>query len=283
MVYVAHVVQVMIAFPSDAQEARAAVERALHGWNDAYARNRQVILQPWWWEAAVPSLGDHPQALLNAQGVDQADVVFALFGSRLGSPTPAAVSGTVEEIERADAQGKPVHLYFSTEPLPHDVDLDQVEGLRAFKREIQARSLYGEFSNPSHLEHEVWKAIEHDLTGFAFGAPASPQAPSGVHFIVQPKSEREPQGIDKRGKQQYRTRTWLEITNDGTTDAHDVRFEVPEDTAGLRVHTDGTAVIHAGQTRRITTMYMMGSSADPVVRISWTEDGEPREKNFHVG
>jgi len=119
----------MIASPSDTIEARDAVESAAYGWNGANAQAKQTILQPWRWEtSSVPVLGDHPQSLINAQGVDESDVVFALFGSRLGSPTPDAVSGTVAEIERAIEQGKHVHLYFSTAPLPNDVDTAQLEG-----------------------------------------------------------------------------------------------------------------------------------------------------------
>jgi hypothetical protein len=275
----------MIASPSDVQDARDAVEGAIHGWNDANARTKQVILQPWRWEtASVPTLGGHPQTLINAQGVDDSDVVFALFGSKLGSPTPDAVSGTVEEIERAEEQGKPVHLYFSTAPLPSDVNTAQLDGLRAFKQEIQARGLYGEFSNSSQLTHEVWKAIEFDISNLNLDLPVMAQVARGVDFRVQPMRERESTGVDKRGKQQYRTRTWLEITNAGTVDAQDVRYEVPQQDSGLHLAMGDTAtVIHAGQTRTLNVSRVMGGSGDPVLRINWTEDGEPQSKDFHVG
>ncbi|MDK8236494.1 DUF4062 domain-containing protein, partial [Lactobacillus jensenii] len=80
-----------------------AVEKAVHEWNQANAQNKQVVLQPWRWEtSSVPQLGGHPQSFINMQGVEGSDIVIALFGGRLGSPTPEAVSGTVEEIERAE-------------------------------------------------------------------------------------------------------------------------------------------------------------------------------------
>ena len=80
MSYAATVLRVMIASPSDVQDARDAVERAVHSWNDANAKNKGVILQPWRWEtSAVPVLGAHPQRLINAQGVDNSDIVFAMF------------------------------------------------------------------------------------------------------------------------------------------------------------------------------------------------------------
>ena len=181
-------------------EARDAVEKAVHGWNDANARNKSVILQPWRWEtSAVPVMGAHPQKLINAQGVDDSDIVFALFGGRLGSPTPDAISGTAEEVDRALELGKPVHLYFSTAPLPNDIDTAQLDALRAFKKDMQDRGLLGEFSNPEQLNHEVWKAFEHDIVTLKIDStPAAPSQPGGVDFLVQPHQEREVSGVNSK-------------------------------------------------------------------------------------
>lgn len=152
MAFVAHVLRVMIASPSDVAEARDAVEAAIHEWNGANANGHQTVLLPWRWESdSVPMVGDHPQSLLNGQGVDTSDIVIALFWSRLGSPTPEAESGTVEEVERARTQGKPVHVYFSEAPLPGDVDTDQLGRLRAYKDDLQARSLLGTFATVDEL------------------------------------------------------------------------------------------------------------------------------------
>lgn len=69
----------MIASPSDVFEARDAVEKALHGWNNANSRTRSLVLLPWRWETgSVAVMGDHPQALINHQGVDDSDRVRAV-------------------------------------------------------------------------------------------------------------------------------------------------------------------------------------------------------------
>lgn len=285
MSYTANVLRVMIASPSDTVAARDAVETAIHGWNSANARSKQVILQPWRWEtSSVPQLGDHPQSLINAQGVDESDIVFALFGSRLGSPTPGAVSGTVEEIERAVEQGKPVHLYFSTAPLPNDVDTAQLEGLRAFRSQIQQRGLLGEFDNESQLGHEVWKAIEYDIAALSLGVPVLRPAVTGVKFQVQPRQERELKDYDKKGNPRYTTRRWLEVTNEGSEDAHDVVFESVGEHSPMHLITDGKpTVIHAGQTRIVPAVYMFGGDDPDILRIRWNEDGEAKDRDFHVG
>lgn len=164
MSYVAYVLSVMIASPSDLPEARNAVQDAIYEWNQANSRARNVILQPWRWEtSAVPLAGGRAQSMINTQGVDRSDIVIALFGSRLGSPTSEAVSGTAEEIERAVDLGKPVHVYFSSAALPSDVDIEQLAALRDFKKVMQTKGLLGEFSAARELNREVWKAIEHDL------------------------------------------------------------------------------------------------------------------------
>src|SRR4249919_2175225 len=94
---------VLIASPSDADEGRDAVERALHAWNDYRSEDTGFVLRPRRWEiASVPVSGQgDPQSVINSQLVDQSDIVFGLFYDRLGSATPRAASGTAEEIDRS--------------------------------------------------------------------------------------------------------------------------------------------------------------------------------------
>lgn len=264
---------------------RPAVEKAIHGWNDANARSKEIILQPWRWEtSAVPVMGAHPQTLINAQGVNDSDIVFALFGGRLGSPTADAVSGTAEEIDRALGLGKPVHLYFSTAPLPHDIDIAQLDALRAFKKDMQDRGLLGEFSNVEQLNHEVWKAIEHDIATLNLPGPTPQQIATGIEFLVQPHDEREVSGFSSKGAPRYTTKHWLDVTNTGERDAESVTFEGINQNGLMRViSADGPTVIHKGQTRRLPVIYSADGSDGSLLRIRWTEDGEPKERDFHVG
>lgn len=189
-------------------------------------------------------LGDHPQSLINSQGVDKSDIVFALFGSRLGSPTPDAVSGTVEEVERAVERGKPVHLYFSTAALPNDVDTRQLDGLREFRAEISQRGLLGEFATTAQLGHEVWKAIEYDIAQLDLGVPVLQPGTRGVRFSAQPQQEREVKSYDNKGKPRYSNRHWIEVTNSGDKDATDVSFEsVGDDSSMMLAGADTPTVI----------------------------------------
>lgn len=157
-------VTVLVASPGDALPERGIVRDRLVDWNIERGRREQVHLAPWLWERhATAEVGGRPQAIINRQAVDQADVVVAFFDSRLGSSTGVDVSGTAEEIRRAHELGKPVHVYFSNEPIPRDADMDQLAALREFKEELATNALLGEYSDPADLAGQVIRAIERDI------------------------------------------------------------------------------------------------------------------------
>ncbi len=282
MAFQAVVLRVMVASPSDVQDSRATIESALYEWNTISAGNRGVLLLPWLFEsAAVPIAGAHPQAIINSQGLKDADIVFAVFGSRIGSPTQDAISGTVEEIEGAIKAGKPVHIYFSSGPVPNDVDTSQLTALRAFKDELQTRALLGQFADAGALASEVRKAIELDLTTLDLTSIA-PAAAAGLQpLLVQPKAEREMKQ-DSKGKLSYTTRHWIEITNPNTDDATEVSI-APDGSQDFWVASEGSTVIHGHQTRTFSLAYSMATGSDPVVVVSWSIGEERFTKKFHIG
>jgi hypothetical protein len=124
--YQATIVRVLIASPGDTVNERRVLREAIEDWNSLNG-DQGVFLQPVMWERdATPELGDRPQGVINRQLVDNADMLIGIFWTRLGTPTSEADSGTVEEIERVAAAGKPVLLYFSKKPVILDsVDPEQ--------------------------------------------------------------------------------------------------------------------------------------------------------------
>lgn len=285
MVFHAVSVRVMIASPSDVPVARDAVEQALHDWNQANAHHRGVVLMPWRWESSsVPLMGQPAQNVINAQGLDQADVVVVLFGTKLGTQTASALSGTVEELVRASEQGKPVHVYFSQEAVdPATIDPDALSSLREYKRNLEG--LYSEFSNASDLTVQVWRAIEHDLGLLDLG-PTTPGEdrgkPGGVAWSVDHESERELKSYNKQGNPQYTTRHQLVVTNRGSATATGVTFKAVPENSRMHMNTGGNATdIYPGQSKRLGVLFVMGG-AEPKLQITWTEDGEERSEEFFV-
>jgi hypothetical protein len=160
------VLNVLIASPSDVSEEREAVVEAIHDWNAPHARpdTLNILLNPIRWEThSYPESGDRPQALLNRQIVELGDILIGIFGARIGTPTGAADSGSIEEIEQFRKAGKYVALYFSNAPVPRDADRQQLDALESYREARMRDTKYEMYSNAADLRRQV---TQH-LTGIA--------------------------------------------------------------------------------------------------------------------
>lgn len=152
MARTAIVLNVLIASPSDVGKERDVVSEAILAWNAAHCETAGIILHAVRWEThSYPASGDRPQAILNKQIVDSGDIMIGIFGRTLGTPTGAAQSGTIEEIEEFRKAGKYVALYFSKADVPRNADRDQLKALEDYKRERQKDTLYGTFGTAEEL------------------------------------------------------------------------------------------------------------------------------------
>lgn len=238
-------VLVLIASPGDTVDERIAVSEALADWNVIRGRRQGSALLGWRYEKhAVARLGGRPQEIINEQAVNQSDAVVAFFDSRLGTKTGVDVSGTAEEINKAADAGKPVHVYFSQEDLPRDVDTQQIEALKAFQSGLRDRGLLGYYTSPADLADQVVRALEHDLESEGWAEDAASRARSkagGVELRWEHQYEREAQGLDSKGKMTYRTtRNHLIVTNEGRVTAERLTFTV-EPVHDTMFHFDAVA------------------------------------------
>ena len=157
--------RILIESPSDLEEERIVVADAINEWNAQYAATKGMVLLPMKWEThAVPQTGIRPQEAINRQLVNNADLLVGMFWTKVGTNTGGAVSGTVEEIDRVVAAGKPTMLYFSSRPIdPGKIDLKQQKKLRQFKDATYKMALVGGFRS---LE-ELHKTVLRDLTNLS--------------------------------------------------------------------------------------------------------------------
>jgi hypothetical protein len=101
-----------------------------------------------WERDSFPELGNRPQAILNKQIVTASDILVAAFWTRLGTPTGKADSGTLEEIQEFRTSGKPILLYFSSQPVrPDSVDLVQYEKLKLFREQMLKDGLFNTYDD----------------------------------------------------------------------------------------------------------------------------------------
>ena len=139
----------MIASPGDVLEAREVVRDVIHEWNYVNSHSAKAVLMPVGWEThSSPELGERPQELINERILQDCDLLVGIFWTRLGTPTGKSTSGTVEEIERHLAAGKPAMVYFSTAPVaPQSIDQEQFSALTQFRQWCQGRGLVETFDN----------------------------------------------------------------------------------------------------------------------------------------
>lgn len=166
MSYIATVIPVMIASPGDVEKEREEVRNAIYNWNDVNSKNTSMILNPIGWEThGAPEMGDRAQALINKRLLADCDLLIAVFWTRIGTPTGGYESGTVEEIERHIADGKPAMIYFSNTPVDYStVDRDQYDLLIKKKNEWKKTGRIEEFSSHQEFKDKLNKQLPYLLS-----------------------------------------------------------------------------------------------------------------------
>lgn len=171
MTYKADVLRVLIASPSDLVEERKAAAEAINEWNAQHSVALATVLLPVMWEThSRPANGERPQASLNSQFVDDCDILVGMFWARFGSDTGVAPSGTVEEIDRLAAAGKPVMIYFSDRPVsPSAINVEQFAKLSNFKNETMKSALVGTFATLPDLKTTLSRNLHAQVQSMARG------------------------------------------------------------------------------------------------------------------
>ena len=161
--------RVLIASPGDVTEERAIVREEVDRWNSMNSESMKIVLLSVGWERdATPDLRERGQAVINRQLVDSCDILIGVFWTRIGTLTPEAESGTVEEIERAAAEGKRCIVYFSNKPaLQLSVDQKQHERLEKYKEELNQRGLTCLYVDTSEFKEKVFHHITSTIYEFA--------------------------------------------------------------------------------------------------------------------
>ncbi|MCA9851857.1 MAG: DUF4062 domain-containing protein [Dehalococcoidia bacterium] len=166
MGFTAQVYNVLISSPGDVLEEGTAVRSVIDEWNALNAEEQRVVLLPMSWQThATPQMGVRPQGAINEQLLNRADVVVAIFWTRLGTPTGEAPSGTVEELREHMSRGKPTLLYFSNAPVePTRIEPQQYEALRAFRAEIRTEGLVDDFGSVAEFEQKFRSHLHRTVT-----------------------------------------------------------------------------------------------------------------------
>jgi hypothetical protein len=183
--YQAQVLPIMIASPGDMLDARRVVRDVIHEWNYVHSLPSNLVLMPVGWEThASPDLSGRPQEIINERVLKVCDLLVGLFWTKLGTPTGKAASGSVEEIERHLAAGKPAMIYFSSEPVvPASFDAAQYTALQDFKRWCQSKGLIEEFENLPDLAAKFTRQLQLTLRDNQYLRAQAQRATGGTTYL----------------------------------------------------------------------------------------------------
>lgn len=158
--------RILVAYPSDVERFVPTVHAVVAEVNAIISETASVQFRAIDWQKDTrPELGSDPQDIVNRQ-LGEFDVFIGLLWTRIGTETPRAQSGFVEEFQRAlkkKEQGPhsiEVMVYFCNGAIaPSEIDSDQWRRVQEFRSEIEKKGLYREFTDESSLRSNLQRAL----------------------------------------------------------------------------------------------------------------------------
>jgi len=161
-----HILRVFVASPGDvAQCRREAIDSLLRLNARFLADRRPIAIQPVMWEThAQAGMGKDAQGIINPL-VDDCDVLIAIFWRKVGTKTPRAKSGTIEEVSRfiKKGGGERALVFFCERPNParvENLDAKEIKDLQTFVRDMKRQGLCVGFKSVA----DFGKKLQHHLS-----------------------------------------------------------------------------------------------------------------------
>jgi hypothetical protein len=147
----------LLISPSDVSQERDALTNLVQLWNAQVGAGLNARLELVRWEShATPDMSDSAQNVINAQLLESCDLGIAVFWSRLGTPTEAYPSGSIEEIYKLVQKGARVLVYFCSRPIPQEaIGTEQFAKLQTMRAKLYQEGLLATYSNVANLREQV--------------------------------------------------------------------------------------------------------------------------------
>ncbi len=148
---------ILISAPSDINSEILIIKKCFDKFNRGEGKQNKInLLTQYWKDDTFPEQGDTAQNIINKQIVYGCDAAIAIFWNKFGSPTENYGSGTEEELETLQKNGKDVSIYFSEKDGSlTDVDPEQLRKIREFKTRVQQKGLYSTYATDEELEEKL--------------------------------------------------------------------------------------------------------------------------------
>ena len=160
---------VFVSGPSDVEAEKAALRTLVVELSERLIKTHGVALRVVGWPNDVrPGVNVDLQAEINRQFGAEFDIYLGILGTRFGTPTQKAGSGTEEEFEqglkrlRADSCSLRVLFYFKTGTVdPFKLEIDQLQKVKDFRDGLSSRGvLYKDFKNTADFIQMVKNHLE---------------------------------------------------------------------------------------------------------------------------
>jgi hypothetical protein len=160
-----NILRVVVASPSDVQTERDLLDtKVIPELNRGIAKAYNLVLELCRWETdAYPGFHlDGPQGLIDGiLKIDECDILIGIFWKRFGTPIHSGVTGTEHEFLTAyqawQKKGSPeIMMYFKEKEFtPTERDLEQIQGVFNFKKNLPKEGLYWKFKDERDFESLV--------------------------------------------------------------------------------------------------------------------------------
>lgn len=196
------ILNVFIASPSDVSDERKILDSVISELNKTWSKSLKLRLEPIKWETDThPNFGTYSQDVINTQIEDEYDIFVAIFWSKVGTQTPAADSGTIEEFQRAYKKYKngkkiDIMIYFKDQPIPPSkMDAQQLIKINSLKSELGEKGgLYWTFENTEEFSSLVRVHLSRLAQKWSRDLPNQPSITAkGLHQLEQTQNEDDPE------------------------------------------------------------------------------------------
>lgn len=187
--------RVFVASPGDVREERGVVPAVVDRVNKTIGKELGLHLESWAWDLdATPAAGE-PQEVINPE-LDQAHIVIVILWNRLGTPTPRAASGTVEEFTRAferwQQRGSPrLMVYFCEREAYLKTKQERMQSLEvsSFIENISGKVLAQAYKSVADFEQRLFLNLSEACRDLVKGEPlkrlAAPAAGSNFDAYLE--------------------------------------------------------------------------------------------------
>ncbi len=155
----------VLSSPKDVEQQKKIIEETCDRWNQSSGEEKNVIVEIKEWKKNLNiDSRKKSQDLINDQIVVSCDILFAMFGKRIGTKTDNHQSGTLEEIEIVIKAGKPYFIYFMNQNLTLSESGDsQVQKLRLFKNKLTAFGSFKEIKDENDLKEQFFTDLNYQV------------------------------------------------------------------------------------------------------------------------